>query len=143
MTQPPSPAVDPLASAPPAGTRRALVESAARAWIAQLVDLSGRNRLLYYRDQKVGTPPPAAPVVIPAPARGPRPRIFHYGSINGMPPTQVDAVVAWIESDGLLRTSDEVVTEATRELGLARRGPRIVAAIEASVDRTRARREGR
>ena len=85
-------------------------------------------------------PPPAATIVIPAPARGPRPRVFHYGSIDGMPPAQIDAVVAWIESDGLLRTSDEVVTEAMRELGFARRGPRIVAAIEASVARTRARR---
>ena len=60
-----------------------------------------------------------------------------------MPPSQIDAVVSWIESDGLLRTSDEVVAEAMRELGFARRGPRIVAAIEASVVRTRARREER
>ena len=50
MTQPPPPV-----AAPPADTRRSLVEAAARAWTAQLVDLSGRNRLLYYRDQKVGT----------------------------------------------------------------------------------------
>jgi hypothetical protein len=80
---------------------------------------------------------------VPPPMRGPRPRVFHYGSVAGMPTGQIDAVVAWIESDGLLRTSDEVVTEAMRELGFARRGPRIVAAIEASIVRTRAHREGR
>ncbi len=84
---------------------------------------------------------PAAPIAMPARARGPRPRVFSYGSIDGMPPSQIDAVVAWIESDGLLRTTDEVVEEAMRELGFARRGARIVAAIEASVARTRARRD--
>ena len=90
-----------------------------------------------------GTPGPVQrprPAVAPPPSRGPRPRVFSYGSIVGMPPSQIDAVVAWIESDGLLRTSDEVVNEAMRELGFARRGTRIVAAIEASVARTRARR---
>lgn len=81
--------------------------------------------------------PPAGPA---APPRGPRPRVFGYGSVDKMPPGQIDAVVAWIESDGLLRTGDEVLVEAMRELGFARRGPRITAAIEASVTRVRGRR---
>jgi very-short-patch-repair endonuclease len=40
----------------PAGTiRRQLVERAVRAWTDQLIDLSGRNGLLFYRDLPVGT----------------------------------------------------------------------------------------
>lgn len=35
--------------------RRKLVEAAAKRWIADLVDLTGRNNLLYYRDLKRGT----------------------------------------------------------------------------------------
>jgi very-short-patch-repair endonuclease len=66
--QPPVPQPETAASAPasasapapapapdPAATRRTLVERAARAWTDQLIDLSGRNGLLYYRDLSVGT----------------------------------------------------------------------------------------
>src|SRR5207248_2178962 len=35
--------------------RQALVREAVRHWRAQLIDLGGRNTLLYYRDLKVGT----------------------------------------------------------------------------------------
>ncbi|HKZ53336.1 MAG TPA: hypothetical protein VJ085_08660, partial [Candidatus Acidoferrales bacterium] len=35
--------------------RRALVEQARQAWIRQLIDLSRRNNLLYYRPLKTGT----------------------------------------------------------------------------------------
>ncbi len=37
------------------GSRAALVYEAARRWRAQLIDLGGRNTLLYYRDLKAGT----------------------------------------------------------------------------------------
>ncbi len=43
------------AVADPAATRGTLVERAARLWTDQLIDLSGRNGLLYYRDLTVGT----------------------------------------------------------------------------------------
>src|ERR1700694_5092170 len=39
------------------GGRFAAVRKAAAAWTGQLVDLTGRNSLLYYRDLKVGTLP--------------------------------------------------------------------------------------
>jgi hypothetical protein len=35
--------------------RRAKVDAARQAWIRQLVDMSRRNNLLYFRDLKVGT----------------------------------------------------------------------------------------
>lgn len=41
--------------APAAGSREALVSEAARRWRAQLIDLGGRNTLLYYRDLRAGT----------------------------------------------------------------------------------------
>lgn len=73
----------------------------------------------------------------PARARGPRPLIRHYKSIDFVPRQMIDATVRWIESDGLLRTEDEIVVEATTLLGFQRRGRKITAAIEASIDRVR------
>src|SRR5690242_7675301 len=35
--------------------RGGAIESAAKVWTGQLVDLTARNNLLYYRDLKVGT----------------------------------------------------------------------------------------
>lgn len=75
-------------------------------------------------------------------ARGPRPLVRHYKSIDFVPRTMVDSVVLWIESDGLLRTEDEVVAEATTVLGFQRRGRKINDAIEASVNRVRRQDRG-
>src|SRR5215471_16896892 len=51
---------DPSREPPPHATpvspeRRAKVDAARQAWIRQLVDMSRRNNLLYYRDLKTGT----------------------------------------------------------------------------------------
>ena len=40
---------------PPTQARTALVREAARRWRGQLIDLGGRNTLLYYRDLRAGT----------------------------------------------------------------------------------------
>src|SRR3954452_13410249 len=40
-----------------AGGRQEAVGRAVKTWTGQLVDLTGRNNLLYYRDLKVGTLP--------------------------------------------------------------------------------------
>lgn len=40
---------------PVPGDRRRLVEAAVKVWTGQLIDLGGRNTLLYYRDLKAGT----------------------------------------------------------------------------------------
>lgn len=46
---------DPIDDGPPSDRRRELVRRALDAWKKQLVDLGGRNNLLYYRHLKVGT----------------------------------------------------------------------------------------
>src|SRR3954471_14308582 len=50
------PSSQPVAQPTPVSTeRRAKVDAARQAWIRQLVDMSRRNNLLYFRDLKVGT----------------------------------------------------------------------------------------
>ncbi len=44
-----------IASAAPASLRLTAVTNAATAWSGQLIDLGGRNTLLYYRDLRAGT----------------------------------------------------------------------------------------
>lgn len=43
------------------------------------------------------------------------------------------ALAAWIETDGLLRTGDELQREMMRELGFSRRGSRVALALDAAV----------
>jgi hypothetical protein len=50
------------------------------------------------------------------------------------------ALIRWIESDTLLRTEDEVLEEVMRELGFARKGPRIREAIANALAAARATR---
>jgi hypothetical protein len=42
-------------------------------------------------------------------------------------------MIRWVESDGCLRTDEELVTEVIEALGFKRRGNRIVAAIQAAI----------
>ncbi|MEV0457053.1 AAA domain-containing protein [Catellatospora methionotrophica] len=55
----------------------------------------------------------------------PKPELPPTAQITEVPRQTLVDLVRWIESDGLNRTEDEVVAEATTELGFARRGPRI------------------
>ena len=58
---PPAPSASPVAGGPAGAgaagptAREAAVAAATTAWIDQLIDLGANNRLLYYRDLKVGT----------------------------------------------------------------------------------------
>ena len=72
-----------------------------------------------------------------APTRvGPKP-VFGGGlPITEYSGVQLDALARWIRSDTLLRTREELIEEMVLELGYKRRGARIVAAVEAAVDRT-------
>jgi very-short-patch-repair endonuclease len=83
--------------------------------------------------------PPPPPVVggsAAAPTRRlPRPQFSPGYTIAEYSRRTLDAVVAWVQSDGLLRTRAELTDEAIRELGFERRGKNIVAAVSAAVDR--------
>ncbi|MBB5872131.1 very-short-patch-repair endonuclease [Allocatelliglobosispora scoriae] len=48
-------------------------------------------------------------------------------------------LLAWIESDGRLRTEEDVLDEAIDELGFARRGPRIMAELRSALEMSRQR----
>ena len=65
--------------------------------------------------------------------RGPKPSIWIAGSIDEYKPEDVRAMVRWVLSDGKLRTDDEIVEEAARELGFSRMGTKIDATIRNEV----------
>jgi very-short-patch-repair endonuclease len=58
-------------------------------------------------------------------------------SITQYHPRELRALIRWIASDGVLRTDDEMIAEATRELGFTRRGGRIVEALRAAIAKIR------
>ena len=69
--------------------------------------------------------------------RAPRPHVRRGLQIAFYHPSQLDAIVTWIRSDGQLRTDDDLLREAMDELGFQRRGRSIEMAIRAAIDRTR------
>lgn len=58
----------------------------------------------------------------PPPKRGPRPLVPPGQKIDDYRSHQLASIIEWIESDGRLRTEDELLSEALRELGFKRRG---------------------
>ncbi|HEX2766789.1 MAG TPA: AAA domain-containing protein [Candidatus Limnocylindria bacterium] len=73
--------------------------------------------------------------------RGPRPNVPRGRKIDEYWGHQLIHIVDWIESDDLLRTEDEVISEAMAELGFQRRGARIVAVLRSAVQQARAQRK--
>jgi very-short-patch-repair endonuclease len=67
--------------------------------------------------------------------RFPRPAVTPGWKIDEYANDELAAIVGWIKSDTLLRTDDELLEEVMYELGFRRRGARIVAAIEAAIER--------
>jgi hypothetical protein len=71
--------------------------------------------------------------------RGPRPSVPTGGRpITAWRQAELIALARWIESDGLLRTAEELRQELMREIGLSRRGSRIDAALEDAISAHRA-----
>jgi hypothetical protein len=64
---------------------------------------------------------------------GPCPVLGGRGSIAEYSESELVAVVRWIESDTLLRTEQELLTEVLHQLGFKKRGSNIVAAITAAI----------
>jgi len=68
----------------------------------------------------------------------PFPRVPPAGSpITEYSHQQLRAVVRWVESDTLMRTKEQLLSEVMRHLGFQKRGKRIVAAINAAIDAER------
>ena len=70
-------------------------------------------------------------------SRGSRPAIARGLEIGFYSPLDLDRVVQWIRSDGLLHTDDQLFEAAMEDLRFRRRGARIEAALRASIERTR------
>jgi very-short-patch-repair endonuclease len=85
------------------------------------------------------TPAPAEGAAPAAPSRSQRPRIGRRGSIDDYAPRELLAMVQWVESDGRLRTDEEIVDELVEELGFSRRGARIEVALRSAVQAYRTR----
>ncbi len=84
-------------------------------------------------------PPPAARVSSSDAGRSlPRPRITRGQPIDEYTHAQLVELVRWIESDTLLRTTEELQDAVIEELGFKRRGTRIVAAVDAAIAAARA-----
>ncbi|PYV03941.1 MAG: hypothetical protein DMG10_09535 [Acidobacteria bacterium] len=71
--------------------------------------------------------------------RGAHPSIPYRDSITDYDAGELTALIRWINSDGQLRTDDELVDEMVRELGFARRGARIEAAVREAIQDLRHR----
>ena len=67
------------------------------------------------RDASVGNPL----------GRGTRPRINRRETITEYPAWELISMIEWIDSDGRLRTDEEIIDELLPELGFQRRGSRI------------------
>jgi hypothetical protein len=65
--------------------------------------------------------------------RGKKPQFSPEQSIDQYTRAQLVQMIRWVESDGCLRTDEELVTEVIEALGFKRRGSRIVAAIQAAL----------
>jgi very-short-patch-repair endonuclease len=69
--------------------------------------------------------------------RGPRPIWVSGEGIDSYSHAELVALIQWIESDTLLRTEDELLAEAMRQLGFQKRGSRIVVALTDAIRQAR------
>jgi hypothetical protein len=84
-----------------------------------------------------GSEGPGAGSPLPLAGRGPRPLLPQRESITGFHPHELHSLVHWIESDGRLRTDDELITELVKELGFQKRGARIEAVLRDAIEHVR------
>ena len=80
-----------------------------------------------------GPPMPASLSAAPPVTRGRRPEI----PARSLRPDHLDLLVRWIQSDGRLRTDEDLTLEVIEELGYERRGKQIEQGIRAAIARTK------
>lgn len=73
----------------------------------------------------------------PSARRRPRPNVLIRDSITEYSNAEITRLIQWINSDGHLRTDEEIIDELLPELGFGRRGARIEAVIRYLLDRLR------
>ncbi|HET8615234.1 MAG TPA: hypothetical protein VFL94_06890, partial [Actinomycetales bacterium] len=88
-----------------------------------------------------GDPPPATTpwTSVAAQRRGERPRVPTGRPIADYRDDELDAVVAWICSDTLLRTHEQLAALVRQQLGFVRRSGTLDAAVSAAIRRVVAR----
>lgn len=69
--------------------------------------------------------------------RGPKPRLDRCATIGQYSEVDLVSLVRWIESDTLLRTEEELLEATMAELGLARKGAKIVATLTEAIREAR------
>lgn len=82
---------------------------------------------------RAGSPPPEPK----RPRNGPRPPLRRGLPIHEYSKSQLIQLIRWIESDDILRTEDELLADAMRELGFHRRGKHIVGALRVAIKQAR------
>jgi very-short-patch-repair endonuclease len=117
---------DPAAEA----ERVAGVWRAAVAGIDAAADRDGSVTPAAVPDEPDIPPPP------PALRNGRKPVPGDGRAIGEYSDRELIALIAWIRSDTLLRTDDELLDEAVKQLGYKRRGPRIVERVQRAIDAT-------
>jgi hypothetical protein len=76
----------------------------------------------------------------PSATRGKRPRGIRPGqSISNYSQHDLQRVIRWIESDGQLRTRDELLSNVMEDMHFTRRGHKIVELIEQAIAAERSR----
>lgn len=78
----------------------------------------------------------AIPLVVTPGERAPRPDIEAGRPFSGYSDDQLDALVAWLGSDGKARTVEQYVLELRTELGLTRKSAHVDRALAAAVTRS-------
>jgi very-short-patch-repair endonuclease len=92
-----------------------------------------------FRQSQAPKPPDglAEPERWVTPREGPKPRIYFGEPIGTYSQKQLVQLAQWIETDGMLRTEDELLEEMMAELGYRRRGSKIVSALTAAIEKAR------
>ena len=75
----------------------------------------------------------SAPAAPPSSRSTRRPVLINRDSIEQYSEDELVRLLKWLESDGLLRTNDQLMDLMIDELGFERRGVRIVARVEAAM----------
>jgi very-short-patch-repair endonuclease len=106
------------------------IEATVEAYTVALA--MARNKKATSTQEAVKIHKPVVPVAV-SPVRGNRPNVRRGLSIGEYTSAQLVSVVRWILSDDVVRTHDEILEAAMAEFGFQRRGPRIVAALNAAI----------